>query len=497
MHQLLTSQLQSSIILAEDPSTASKQGVPRRAVCACVPVFVLVSVFVLVCVCVCLCVCLSLSLCVFVCRQDWGCLETSNLVVVSLVTHPAASLASLYLCSTDAENPFKRKKRNRHAIFVINVVLPSEQVDVTHEPTKSLVSFEDEHGVRELLKRAVRQFLRRNDLLVDPLPGQMTLPELQTRGSARRPTPKHDSAAASTNQVCMCVCMCVRASMCVHVHVHVRACVRACVSQCVCVCVCVCLCVCLRVCVCVCLRVRSHTAIRPQASAAALSSWEAAITSTPQSQITNTRAGTCVTPSRLSLRRSSATPHSAVQPCARCAPVAATSPGHAVDSTSDANRHRGGDGAPVDATETAGANGVEGNARSKLRAFLSRHKQPAEHEAFGADANGGCNATTEQVRALRSSSCSALSVAPDADDGEEVVTRPRARRLVVDVDAISPSQPAVPAAGREDDADADADADADDMRDGAVDDGSVNATAARDDVLKVRGGAQEGEPDSE
>eukprot|EP01147_Barroeca_monosierra_P003381 gene3381-6037_t len=83
------------------------------------------------------------------------------------------------------ENPFKRKKRNRHPIFFLNIVLPIEKVDITHEPTKSLVAFEDENAVSELIKQALQIFMKKNDLYVDPTPYHMVLPELTRRRASR------------------------------------------------------------------------------------------------------------------------------------------------------------------------------------------------------------------------------------------------------------------------------------------------------------------------
>eukprot|EP00043_Microstomoeca_roanoka_P016887 m.174575 g.174575 ORF g.174575 m.174575 type:complete len:964 (+) comp16540_c0_seq1:69-2960(+) len=101
---------------------------------------------------------------------------------------------------SEQENPFKRKKRNRHAVFMINIVLPLEEVDVTHEPTKSFVSFEDEQGVRELLKRAVRQFVCKHDLLADPTPSQMHMPELRAKPSPLAPRKREEKPICSAAQ---------------------------------------------------------------------------------------------------------------------------------------------------------------------------------------------------------------------------------------------------------------------------------------------------------
>lgn len=105
-------------------------------------------------------------------------------LVISLFNSVFRSLIS-FVMATMVENPFKRKKRNRHPIFFLNIVLPIEKVDITHEPTKSLVAFEDENAVSELIKQALQIFMKKNDLYVDPTPYHMVLPELTRRRASR------------------------------------------------------------------------------------------------------------------------------------------------------------------------------------------------------------------------------------------------------------------------------------------------------------------------
>nr|XP_031859633.1 uncharacterized protein CI109_004908 [Kwoniella shandongensis]KAA5526705.1 hypothetical protein CI109_004908 [Kwoniella shandongensis] len=66
------------------------------------------------------------------------------------------------------------RRLERHPIYVLNVTLPSSDVDVAYEPRKGLLGYKDLDSVKALLLAVVDEYLRRNDF--GPLRARSTTP---------------------------------------------------------------------------------------------------------------------------------------------------------------------------------------------------------------------------------------------------------------------------------------------------------------------------------
>jgi DNA mismatch repair protein MLH3 len=62
------------------------------------------------------------------------------------------------------------KTTDQHAIFVLNVVCPYKEYDITFEPAKTLVEFKDFEVLQHCLENIITDFLKRENL--QPARGQ-------------------------------------------------------------------------------------------------------------------------------------------------------------------------------------------------------------------------------------------------------------------------------------------------------------------------------------
>ncbi|KAK4690562.1 hypothetical protein P7C70_g9551, partial [Phenoliferia sp. Uapishka_3] len=69
---------------------------------------------------------------------------------------------------TKASRKSPKKAQERYPIFVLNLVAPSAMVDVTLEPEKRMVEFQDEKRVHAFVEEVVKTFLRSKGFLSTP-----------------------------------------------------------------------------------------------------------------------------------------------------------------------------------------------------------------------------------------------------------------------------------------------------------------------------------------